>query len=314
MAQLCHVSPTFNPHMRHYPSKLLLFGEHILLLGARALAVPVPKFWGKWAEAAPATPADQAGALAAFAGSATLAAIGVLDIPRFQAEISRGVYFQSSIPQGYGLGSSGALCAAIYDRYALRKTSDLSGLKAIFSAMESYFHGKSSGIDPLTSYLNRPLWIDRVTEVRIFEAAAWEQEEPIVFLLDTKLPRQTGPLVEWFLAEQKKRPFARKLESVLLPAHQAMLEAWEFRKASAFWTAIQQVSAFQLEYLPPMIPENLRPIWRDCLTGTDITLKICGAGGGGFMLGFTKNKELALEQLKPFQLIFPFETYGVAEG
>jgi mevalonate kinase len=314
MTHVCAVSPTFNPHMRHYPSKLLLFGEHILLLGARALAVPVPKFWGRWAETTPGTPADLAGALAAFANSATLGAIGILDIPRFKADIRRGLYFQSTIPQGYGLGSSGALCAAIYDRYALHRTSDLSELKGIFSAMESFFHGKSSGIDPLTSYLNRPLWIDRVTEVRIFEAADWEQDEPVVFLLDTKLPRQTGPLVAWFLAEQKKQSFSRKLETVLLPAHQAMLEAWQFRSAADFWTALQQVSAFQLDYLPPMIPENLRAVWKNCLSGTDITLKICGAGGGGFMLGFTKNKDLALEQLKPFPLIFPFETYGVAEG
>ena len=300
--------------MRHYPSKLLLFGEHILLLGAKALATPVPKYWGKWAEAKPGTPGDQVKALAAFANSATLGAIEGLDIQRFQADINRGLYFQSTIPQGYGLGSSGALCAAVYDRYARRKTKDLSDLKVIFSAMESFFHGKSSGIDPLTSYLNQPLWIDRITEVRIFEATAWGAEEPLVFLLDTKMPRQTGPLVEWFLAEQKKRPFAQKLETMLLPAHQAMLEAWEFRKASDFWEAVQLVSAFQLEYFPPMIPENLKPIWKNCLAGTDITLKICGAGGGGFMLGFTKNKEYALEQLKSFQLIFPFETYGMAEG
>lgn len=299
--------------MRRYPSKLLLFGEHILLLGARALAVPVPKFWGRWVEATSDTPVDLTRALAAFANSATLGAIGILDIPRFKADISRGLYFQSSIPQGYGLGSSGALCAAIYDRYVLRRSSDLPELKGIFSAMESYFHGKSSGIDPLTSYLNQPLWIDRVSEVRIFEAAAWSEEEPVVFLLDTQMPRQTGPLVEWFLAEQKKRSFAHKLETLLFPAHQALLEAWQFRRAAAFWQAIRQVSAFQLEYLPPMIPESLKPIWQNCLAGDHTILKICGAGGGGFMLGFTKNKEYALDLLKPFQLIFPFEKHGVVE-
>ncbi|MCB0531302.1 MAG: hypothetical protein H6574_00435 [Lewinellaceae bacterium] len=291
-----------------------MFGEHILLLGARALATPVPKYWGSWAEARRETPAGQVEALAAFANSAALQGMGVLNTRQFQADISRGLYFQSSIPQGYGLGSSGALCAAIYDRYANQKTKNLSELKSVFSAMESYFHGKSSGIDPLTSYLNQPLWIDRVSEVRIFEADAWGEGEPVVFLLDTKIPRQTGPLVEWFLAEQKNRPFVQKLEAVLLPAHQALLEAWQFRQVSAFWHAIRQVSAFQLEYLPPMIPESLRPIWESCLNNEQIVLKICGAGGGGFLLGFTKNKEFALEQLHPFQLIFPFETHGVVEG
>ena len=34
--------------MKQYPAKLLLFGEHVLLLGATALAVPVPLFSGHW--------------------------------------------------------------------------------------------------------------------------------------------------------------------------------------------------------------------------------------------------------------------------
>jgi len=75
------------------------------------------------------------------------------------------LYFDSSIPQGYGVGSSGALVAAIYDTYAIDKieatetlTRDkLLRLKEIFSLMESFFHGKSSGLDPLNSYLSIPI-------------------------------------------------------------------------------------------------------------------------------------------------------------
>ena len=73
-----------------------------------------------------------------------------------------GLYFDSSIPQGYGVGSSGALVAAIYDKYASDKITVLENLtrdkllklKSIFSMMESFFHGKSSGLDPLNSYLS----------------------------------------------------------------------------------------------------------------------------------------------------------------
>jgi mevalonate kinase len=57
------------------------------------------------------------------------------------------MYFDSSIPQGYGVGSSGALVAAIYDRYAQDKITVLENLtresyckKNIFSQM--LFHGK----------------------------------------------------------------------------------------------------------------------------------------------------------------------------
>ena len=78
------------------------------------------------------------------------------------------MYFDSSIPQGYGVGSSGALVAAIYDKYATDKITVLENLtrekllklKIIFSKMESFFHGKSSGLDPLNSYLSLPILIN----------------------------------------------------------------------------------------------------------------------------------------------------------
>ena len=82
-------------------------------------------------------------------------------------DLSKGLYFDSSIPKGYGVGSSGALVAAIYDCYALNKITVLENLtrqkllklKSVFSEMESFFHGKSSGLDPLNSYLSLPILI-----------------------------------------------------------------------------------------------------------------------------------------------------------
>ena len=58
-------------------------------------------------------------------------------------DVNGGMYFDSSIPQGYGVGSSGALVAALYDKYANNKITVLENLtrekllklKAIFSEM-----------------------------------------------------------------------------------------------------------------------------------------------------------------------------------
>jgi mevalonate kinase len=59
------------------------------------------------------------------------------------------MYFDSSIPQGYGVGSSGALVAAIYDRYAQDKITVLENLTRekllqlkIYSLKWNFFHGK----------------------------------------------------------------------------------------------------------------------------------------------------------------------------
>jgi mevalonate kinase len=38
----------------------------------------------------------------------------VTDLAELKNDVETGMYFDSSIPQGYGVGSSGALVAAIY--------------------------------------------------------------------------------------------------------------------------------------------------------------------------------------------------------
>ena len=45
-----------------------------------------------------------------------------LDLETFKNDVSKGMLFDSSIPQGYGVGSSGALVAAIYNKYCLNKS------------------------------------------------------------------------------------------------------------------------------------------------------------------------------------------------
>ena len=50
------------------------------------------------------------------------------DLAALKKDISLGLYFDSSIPQGYGVGSSGALVASIYDKYAIGKITVLENL------------------------------------------------------------------------------------------------------------------------------------------------------------------------------------------
>lgn len=268
--------------MKHYPAKLLLFGEHILLVGAPALAIPVPAFSGQWAWSEQPEQRD----LWAFSDYLKTHTPFGSD---FDEALRQGLYFESNIPEGYGLGSSGALCAAVYDRFASVKTADLTELKAVFAEMESFFHGNSSGIDPLTSYIGTPLLIEEKTQVSQVAPKAWT-EAPVVFLIDSQLPRQTGPLVQWFLAQYGLPAFRDRLEETLFPAHHRMLDAWLAADQATFWPALQQVSAFQFKHLPPMIPKTLRDFWLKSLAQDEFMLKICGAGGGGFVLGFARNE------------------------
>lgn len=289
--------------MRHYPAKLLLFGEHILLTGAPALAVPVPAFcgWWSWSEEA----VGKQKRLLEFARSAVLASVQTLDVQAFQHDLGRGLLLESNIPTGYGLGSSGALCAAIYDRYCREKTEGLAALKADLARMEGFFHGNSSGIDPLTSYVAQPVLIERQTEVCLAAPQSWA-EPPVVFLLDSALPRQTEPLVQWFLGKTRDAAFFEKLQAELLPAHHAMLHGWLGAVPEMFWPALRRVSAWQMEHLPPMIPPTVREVWMQSLEQESFSLKICGAGGGGYVLGFAQKKEDVAALERAFRVVFPF--------
>lgn len=295
--------------MRSYPAKLLLFGEHLLLTGAPALAVPISRYSATWAYAQADT--EKNARLLAFAQSPHLTEVPGMAAATFRADLEKGLFLQSNIPTGYGLGSSGALCAAIYDTYCREKTSHLPTLKAHLASMECFFHGSSSGIDPLTSYLNRPVRIDQKTAVSLPEANTWA-EPPVVFLLDSTLPRLTGPLVQWFLARSSEADFAAQLGEELLPAHLNMVAGWLQADPQKFWPALRQVSAFQLTHMPPMIPPTVREAWIESLHQSAYSLKICGAGGGGFVLGFAQNRAslAALEQ--QFNCIFPFLPSPVA--
>jgi mevalonate kinase len=49
------------------------------------------------------------------------------------------------------------------------------------------------------------------------------------------------------------------------------------------------LSEFQFEHLSPMIPKLYRELWLDGIKTEDYFLKLCGAGGGGFIMGISKD-------------------------
>ena len=71
-----------------------------------------------------------------------------LRLDEFKRDIDHNMHFDSSIPQGYGVGSSGALVAAVYDKYADNKITVLENLtrdkliklKSTFSNQFDHIH------------------------------------------------------------------------------------------------------------------------------------------------------------------------------
>lgn len=268
---------------KFFPAKVLLLGEYTILSGSKALALPYTKLEGRWSFEQKLTPDCVASrkSLEAFTNHSSGDHI---DHARLRSDVRNGMWFDSTIPQGFGVGSSGALIAAIYEKYGA-STGDLQVDKKALGRLEDHFHGASSGLDPLVSYLRRPLLIHSFEEVEILDQVL---DLRGFFLVNTGKPRQTGPLVSIFQEKLKDSQFKHGCSEVLSKdvnlAIDSLLQQDRLNLQHHLW----HISKFQWEYFPEMIPTNLRGPWSHGLETGDYVLKLCGAGGGGFVLGFSQ--------------------------
>ena len=116
-------------------SKILLFGEYGIIKDSKGLSIPYNFYNGalKIDESRAKTHQESNQNLERFSSylenlQTDHAKLVSFDITKLKKDIEKGLYFDSSIPQGYGVGSSGALVAAIYDKYASDKITVLENL------------------------------------------------------------------------------------------------------------------------------------------------------------------------------------------
>ena len=299
-------------------SKILLFGEYGIIKDSKGLAIPYNFYNGALKiEDNPSQKAkDSNKKLASYVSYLTELdkdpnTLVNFDIKRLAQDVSNGMYFDSSIPQGYGVGSSGALVAAMYDKYAIEKITVLENLtrekllklKAIFGAMESFFHGKSSGLDPLNSYLSLPILINSSDNIEPAGIPSQETEgKGAVFLLDSGMTGETAPMVNIFMENMKQEGFRAMLKNQFVKHTDACVEDFLKGDVKSLFGNVKQLSKVVLNNFKPMIPSKFHDLWKKGLETNDYYLKLCGSGGGGYMLGFTEDIDKAKEALSDYKL------------
>ena len=308
------------PSFPDFYSKILLFGEYSLMYGSMALSMPTDKYKGRLSFAKEEQLKDKTlesnRALLAFAESleklAEKNALGFrLDTGRLFEDISKGLFFESNIPQGYGLGSSGALVAAVFSAYAegvkTRSESfsqeEITTLKNDFSSMESFFHGKSSGLDPLICFLQKPILVENKESLRTVNIPDSSRSGKAgVFLLDSGAPGETQPLVNLFVDKCKDEKYFDRITRDLIPLNHQCIQAFLDADNSALLNHLKDLSQFTLDNLSPMVPSPVTGVWKQGLETEDFFLKLCGSGGGGMLLGFTADMEKAKLSIQDFNI------------
>lgn len=265
------------------PGKVLLFGEYSVLYGSKALVTPFETYKGQLKLGEPHSYSH--GELVKLYNYLVSKKIDHLDLERLAQDLVRGLYFDSDIPIGQGLGSSAALTAAIVDEYSGNDSED------IFGQIESFFHGKSSGLDPKVCFEKRPLMKishEKVKKVDIDHGPIFPS-----YLVSTGQSRKVSDCLNLFKQELSSAKIQEKFECEYVDINNQCIHDYLHSKKT-FWDKISALSQFQFDHFKSLICSSVTAIWQQGLEEHEFYMKLCGAGGGGHYLVFAKSASFSV--------------------
>jgi len=302
-------------------AKILLFGEYGIIKNSKGLSIPYPHYKGSLKIPQTITKDIEKShqnlkIFLAYLKNNPSKIIN-FDWEKMQEDVSKKIYFDSSIPQGYGIGSSGALVASVYSKYALDKITVLENLtqeklkilKDIFSYMEEFFHGTSSGLDPLNSYLSLPILVHSKSQIESTGIPYQNLKgKGAIFLLNSGNSKKTSSMVGIFMENMKNSVFQKMIKKNFITITDTCIHNFLEGNFKSLFTDLKKLSHLVLQNFKPMIPKEYQELWRKGIETNTYYLKLCGSGGGGYILGFTKNFEKTKKIFKnhSLELVYQF--------
>ena len=123
-----------------------------------------------------------------------------------------------------------------------------------------------------------------------------------VFLLDSGMVGETAPMVNIFMENMKQDGFRAMLKDKFVKYTDLCVDDFLKGDVKGLFGNVKKLSGVVLDHFKPMIPSQFHALWKKGLDTGDYYLKLCGSGGGGYILGFTEDLENAKKSLKDYKL------------
>jgi len=100
----------------------------------------------------------------------------------------------------------------------------------------------------------------------------------------------------------KQDGFRKMLKTEFVKHTDACVDDFLKGDVKSLFSNIKNLSGIVLDHFKPMIPKEFHELWKKGIDTNAYYLKLCGSGGGGYMLGFTEDFEKAKDALKGHKL------------
>ena len=277
-----------------FNSKILLFGEYGIMHDSNALSIPYKKFNGSLSKSNHLSEDQKI-------SNRNIESLyeyiiqedylnDIINSDNLKEEIDSGLYFDSNIPIGSGLGSSGALVSSIISRYSKvdLKSFSNSEIKKIMSLVESKFHGNSSGFDPAVSYFNKPMLYSN-QKIKLIERIAFKDFK--VYIIDSQIDSSTKKMIKVFEDKISKSEFRLFFNSKFINNTNQCINHL-INTSKLFRDSVKELSNDTLHNFQEMIPKKLKNKWKEGIKNDSYYMKLCGSGGGGFFLAYDFDNQI----------------------
>ena len=149
---------------------------------------------------------------------------------------------------------------------------------------------------PLTIYINKPLLFNKQRKLSVVEFK--QKTDFSTYLIDTGESAKTNPLISVFMNQFAPDGKINDTAFEYIRLTDKCIQHLLSNNYNDFLNSLRALSYFQLINMYNLIPQNMYQVWKEGLESESIFMKLCGSGGGGYLIAFASDKNKALKFIK----------------